>query len=106
MVCFDSRINVILVNSNRNPHQHVLRPFYNLPVDLQEVGPLKGFETKVIIVKVSVINDFTVQTSSILTEERKEIESLGLVSSMSNSIFPIHDLTMHTTKQMPDFVKH
>ena len=56
VVCFDGRIYVILVNPNSNPHQHVLRPFHNLPLNLQEVRPLKGFESKIIIVKVPVID--------------------------------------------------
>lgn len=71
VVCLDRRIYVILVNSNSNPHQHVLRSFHNLPLDLQEIGPLKGFETKIIIVKVSIIDYLTVQASSILQPKRK-----------------------------------
>lgn len=66
MVCFDGRINVILVNPNSNPHQHMLGSFYNFSLDLQEVGPLQGFEAKIIIVKIPVVDDLTVQTSSIL----------------------------------------
>ena len=76
VICLDSRINIVLVNSNRNPHQHVLRPFYNLPIYLQEVRPLKGLEAKVIIVKVPVINDLTIKASRILV--KKAIESISL----------------------------
>lgn len=66
MVCFQSRISVIFVNTNRNPHQHVLWPFYNSTVHLQKVRPLKGFEAKIIKVKISVVDDRTIQACSIL----------------------------------------
>ncbi|PIA60714.1 hypothetical protein AQUCO_00300318v1 [Aquilegia coerulea] len=59
MVCFESRINVILVDTNSNSHQHVLWSLHNLPFNLQEI--LKGFKSKVIIDKVSVIYNLTVQ---------------------------------------------
>lgn len=86
MIRFDCRINIILVNSNSNPHQHVLRSFHNLPLHLQKVRPLKCFETKVVIVKVSVIDDFTVQTSSILQEPKKGSTNLIIrsLTSISN----------------------
>ena len=73
VVCFDNRINIILVNSNSNSHQHMLRPFYNLPLNFQKVGPLKGFEAEIIIVKISIIYDLAVQTSRILKEREKDI---------------------------------
>jgi len=66
MVGLDHGINIILVDPNSNPHQHVLRPFNNSPLDFQEVRSLKSFKSKVIIFKITVIDDLTVQTSSVL----------------------------------------
>ena len=70
MISFDNRIDIILVDTNSNPHQHVLRPFNNISLYFQQVGPLKGLEAKVIIVKVSIIDYLTVQTSSILEQPK------------------------------------
>lgn len=71
VIRLDSSINILLVNSNSNPHQHVLRPFNNLSSYLQEVGPLKGLEAKIIIVKVPVVNYLAIQLSCILEERKK-----------------------------------
>ena len=32
----------LLMDSNGHPHQHVLRTFYNLPIDPEEVRALQG----------------------------------------------------------------
>ena len=74
VVSSDSRFYVILVNPNRDSHQHVLGPFNNLPLNLQEVRPLEGFEPKIIIVKVPVINYLAVQTRSILQPNKNNIK--------------------------------
>jgi len=67
------------VNSNSNPHQHVLRPFHNLSLDLQEVGSFKGLEAKVIIVKVPIIDDLRVQASRILKQKENVIDNPWLI---------------------------
>lgn len=65
----------------------MLRPFYNLPLDLQEVGPLKGFEAKVIIVKISIIDYLTVQTSSILQQESQLSMSFNFMQTLFRDNF-------------------
>jgi len=77
VVSFNSRVYVILVNPNRDSHQHVLRPFHNLPLNLQEVRPLKGFEPKIIIVEVPVIDYLAVQTRSILQPNENNIKIIS-----------------------------
>ena len=66
MVCSENRINIILVDSNSNSHQHVLWPLYYFSRNFQEIRSLKSLKTKIIIIKVPVINYLTVQASSIL----------------------------------------
>lgn len=81
VICLDSRINILLVNSNSNPHQHVLRPFNDLPLYLQEVRPLKGLEAKVIIVKVPVVNYLAIQSSSILVMKNNKSQNLIITNA-------------------------
>ena len=84
----------LLVDANRYPHQHVLRPLHNPAVDAQQVGTLQclqygsptgpqlcgspplcevgtqhgraHLETEVVVVKVAVVDDLTVQALSVL----------------------------------------
>jgi hypothetical protein len=37
-----TRIDVLHVDADRHPHQHVLRPLHHLAVDSQQVGALQG----------------------------------------------------------------
>lgn len=73
VVRFESRINVGLVNAHRHPHQHVLGPFHNFAVHFQEIRPLQGFEAEVIVLKISIINDLTVEPLCVLQGKDKGI---------------------------------
>ncbi len=42
MVGFDCGCNVLLVDSNRDSHEHLLRTFYDSAVDFEKVGPLQS----------------------------------------------------------------
>lgn len=66
VIGFGGRFNVVFVDTNSNSHQQVLWSFYNLSINLQKVGPFKSFEAKIIIFKIPVIEDLTVQPFSIL----------------------------------------
>jgi hypothetical protein len=61
VVRLEHRVNVILMDPNRNTHQHVLRAFRNPPINLQEIRPLQRLESKVVVAKVAIINDGRVQ---------------------------------------------
>lgn len=96
MIGPNDRVNVTLVNSNSNPHQHMLRSFHNFSLDLQKVRPLKGFKAKVIIVKVTVIDDLTVQTSSILRQGKKNQLRMDRHSENLNNVNLQHqDASQH-----------
>ena len=75
MVGFDGRVNVILVYPYRNSHQHVLRPFDDISTELQEVRPLQSFETKVVVIKISVVNYLAVQARGILESGEAKSEA-------------------------------
>jgi hypothetical protein len=53
----EDAVDVGAVDTNRYPHQHVLRSFSDLAVDPQEVRTLEGLEAKVILAVVAVSAD-------------------------------------------------
>lgn len=61
-------LNVYLVDTNRHPHEHVLRPLHHYFVHLQKVRPLQGLKSEVVVVKIPVVYDLTVQTCSVLID--------------------------------------
>lgn len=62
----DCTIHVFLVDANRNPHEHVLRSFDHFAIHPEQIGSFQGLETKVIVVEISVVDDFTVQAFRVL----------------------------------------
>ena len=58
LVSLDCRGDVFPVNANGNPHKHVLWSLNDFSIDFQQVTPFKGFEPKVVVVKIPLeIND-------------------------------------------------
>ena len=51
------RGNVLLVNANGHPHQHVLRSFDHFAVDFEQIRAFQGFESKIIVLKIPGIDD-------------------------------------------------
>lgn len=45
------------MDANGNPHNHVLRPLRDLPVDLEEVALLKRLEAEVVELEIAVVDD-------------------------------------------------
>lgn len=66
VVCLQDRLNVLFVDPNRDSHQHVLWPLNHLVIHLKKVRSLQSFETEVIVIKVPVVDNLTVQTCRIL----------------------------------------
>lgn len=87
MVSFKSSFDIIFVDANRHAHQHVLRSFHNLSIDFEKVRPLQGFETKVIIIKVPIIDYFTVQSCRILGKKMQEFFSDVILLKLFSHIF-------------------
>ena len=54
VVSFEGGFEVLLVNANADPHQHVLRPLYNLFSVFDQIGALERLKAEVIIVVVSL----------------------------------------------------
>lgn len=61
VVRFDGLLNVIPMDTDSNPHDHVLRPFCDLVANPQQVGPFERLKTKVLIIKVSVVDNGRIQ---------------------------------------------
>ncbi len=57
VVGFYSGVQVIHVDADGNPHEHVLWPFYYLAVKAHQVGAFQCFKSEVVVVKVAVINN-------------------------------------------------
>jgi hypothetical protein len=51
-------LDILLVDPNSNPHEHVLWPLHDGIVEPEQIGALQGLEAEVVIIKVPVINDF------------------------------------------------
>ena len=56
--CF---LDVVVVNTNRYPEQHVLGTFCNNTVETKEVRALEGLESKVIVVVITAVVDVVVE---------------------------------------------
>ncbi len=113
MVSFKSSFDIIFVDANRHAHQHVLRSFHNLSIDFEKVRPFQGFETKVIIIKVPIIDYFTVQPCCILRKKMQEffldVILLKLVShvfSLLKSMQKTSGLMRHIPIMYPDSTNH
>ena len=66
VICLQNRLNVLFVNPHRDPHQHVLWPLHHFAIHLKKVRSLQSLETEVIVIKIPVVDNLTVQTWSIL----------------------------------------
>jgi hypothetical protein len=57
VVGLDDLVDVAAVDADSYTHDHMLRSLDNLAIDAEEVRPLEGLETKVVVRKVSVVDD-------------------------------------------------
>lgn len=57
VISFKGIFKIVLVDADRDPHQHVLRPLHNLSLYLQEVGPLERLEPEEVVVKITLVVD-------------------------------------------------
>ena len=78
VVSLEDLLDVVPVNADGNTHDHVLRPLGNLAVDAEEVTPLEGLVSKVVVREIARVVDGGIKgllvgqnvAVSILTEER------------------------------------
>jgi hypothetical protein len=93
MVGFNGRFDIVFVDTDSDTHKHVLRALYNTAIDAEEVGTLEGFETKVIVIKITIVDNFRVQTFLVVHDYLENVLSdqgsrvLGLGVDMA-----VHDL--------------
>ena len=62
MVRVDNLFDIRLVNSDGDAHEQVLRTLNNLAVDAKQVRTLERLESKVIVIEISVVDDFGIET--------------------------------------------
>ena len=77
IVRVDGRLYIIAVDAHSDAHQHMLRTFGGKIVDFQEIGTFEGFETKEIVVEITIVND-------------GRVESVGVFLNVSQSFFGDH----------------
>ena len=59
VVGLKSSLQIIEMNANRAPHEHVLGPLGHLTVDFEQVGPLKRLKAEEVVLKISrIVNHF------------------------------------------------
>ena len=57
MVGFQRCLEVVFVNAQRNPHQHLPWALHHFAVHAQQVGALQGLQTEVVVVKIPFVDD-------------------------------------------------
>ena len=60
LVGLDGRVDVLAVDPDRDPHDHVLGPLRDLAVAAHQVASLEGLEAEVVVLEVSVIYNSSV----------------------------------------------
>lgn len=75
VVSSEGRLNVVLVNADGAPHEHVLRPLSNLPVDPQQVRLLQCFVPEEVVRKIAVVVNALVDRVSVCADD-----AVGLVA--------------------------
>lgn len=86
VVRFNDSRNVVSVNSHRNAHEHVLGTLGDFAVRLEEVTLFQRFESKVVELKVSIVNDGGIELVAIghdnvkrlLGNKRSRFSRLGM----------------------------
>ena len=75
MICLSGRLDVVLVDTDSNAREHVLRACNNTAVDAEEVGALESLDPKVIVIKVTIIDNLRVQTLSVVADDLEDVGS-------------------------------
>jgi len=57
----DRRLDVLPVDSDGHPHEHVLRPLHHFAIYPEQIGTLQGFEAKVGVVEVSLVDHHLIE---------------------------------------------
>ena len=73
MVRFHRPVQVGAVDADGHPHQHVLGPLDDGPVDAQQVGPLQRLEAEVVVVEVAHVDDFRVQAVGVGCDRGRQL---------------------------------
>ena len=66
VVRLDDLLNIVIMYSNSNAHDHLLWSFSDFAIQTEKVGSLEGFEAKVLVVEVSVVHNSRVQLFGML----------------------------------------
>lgn len=66
VVCLDSTLDVLAVNTNSYTHNHMLWALCNLAVEAQKVGSLKSLESEVLVVEVPIVDNGRVELGLVL----------------------------------------
>lgn len=62
IVSLDGRVDIVLVDSNCYPHEHVLRALDDLSIQADQIRSLKCAETKVIVVEIAIVMNSPLQS--------------------------------------------
>jgi hypothetical protein len=86
VVGLDHGVDVVQVYSERDSHDHLLRPFDRGSMDLEQVGFLEGFEAKVIVVQVPRVVNGSVKALLVLLDNFVNIvgDEAGILSVVAD----------------------
>eukprot|EP00962_Isochrysis_galbana_P021947 scaffold6503_cov115-Isochrysis_galbana.AAC.3 len=69
VVRLDGRVQVVLMDANRDPHQHVLRSLHHLAFHPEKVGLLERLEAKEVVLEVAVIDEERIEPLLVLHDD-------------------------------------
>ena len=86
VVRLNDTLNVVSVNADADAHEHVLRTFGNVSIQLEEITLFERFESKIVEFKVTIVNDGSIQlvlvshddVVGLLRDERSRFSRLGV----------------------------
>ena len=61
------------MDADSHAHEHVLRAFDDFVIDFEQVAALEGFESEVIVVEVSVVDDLRIEEFRIITDDLNNV---------------------------------
>jgi len=68
IICFKSCIKIIQMDSERDPHQHVLWSLDNSTISFEQVASFESLEPKIIVVEIPLIVQFFIDFLLILLD--------------------------------------
>jgi hypothetical protein len=84
VVGLEDLVNVGTVNTHSDSHHHVLGSLDNLAIDSEQIRPLEGFEPKVVVCEISIVNDGRIEQRLVVHDDLVDVfrDHRGVLASL------------------------